>query len=312
MPKSILDKPFFRDEAAAYEKLESIIWPNGPVCVHCGRGDRIGLMKGNATRPGLYKCYACRKQFRATVGTVFEASHVPLHIWMQALFLMVSSKKGVSTHQLHRTLGVTLKSAWFMGHRLREAMKTTDTDKLGGYGGTVEADETYVGRKAGTKIKKGPASLNPVVALVERDGRVRSFHVPNVNAANLRPILGKHIYTDTKFQSDESPIYTHIGWNLQTHGIVTHSAKEYVRGKDYTNTVEGFFSIVKRGVYGIYQHVSKAHLQRYLAEFDFRYSYRIKTGFDDMARMNKALTGIVGRRLTYRSVGGSGAAEATA
>ncbi len=306
MPKSVLDKPFFQNEISAYAKLESIIWPNGPVCPHCGDRARIGLMKGNATRPGLYKCYACRKQFRATVGTIFEASHIPLHIWMQAVFLMVSSKKGVSTHQLHRTLGVTLKSAWFVGHRIREAMKTRDADKLGGAGATVEADETYVGRKAGTKVKKGAATMNPVLALVERGGRVRSFHVPNVTANNIRPILGRHVYVDTKFQSDEFPLYTHIGWNFQSHGIVNHSAKEYVRGDDYTNTIEGFFSIVKRGIYGIYQHVSEAHLQRYMTEFDFRYSYRVKTGFDDMARMDKALAGIVGRRLTYRSVGGTG------
>lgn len=310
MPKSVFDKPFFQNETAAYAKLESIIWPNGPVCVHCGDRARIGLMGGKATRVGLYKCYACRKQFRATVGTVFEASHIPLHMWMQGVYLMVSSKKGVSTHQMHRAMGVTLKNAWFMTMRIREAMKSTDADKLGGYGGTVEADETYVGRREGTKVRKGAASKNPVMALVERGGRVRSFHVPNVTAANLRPIIGKHVYADTKFQSDESSIYTHIGWNFQSHGIVTHSAGEYVRGEDYTNTVEGYFSIGKRGIYGIYQHVSEAHLHRYLTEFDFRYSYRIKTGFDDVARMDKALAGIVGKRLMYRPVGGIGAAKA--
>lgn len=309
MPKSILDKPFFQNENAAYAKLESIIWPNGPVCVHCGDKARVRPMQGKATRAGLYKCYACRKQFRATVGTVFEASHVPLHIWMQAVFLMVSSKKGVSTHQLHRTLGMTLKSAWFVGHRIREAMKTTDADMLGGYGGTVEADETYLGRKAESRAFEPPAVKQSVVALVERQGRVRSFHVPNVTAASLLPIIGKHVYRDTKFKTDESSVYANAGWNFQSHGMVTHSAKEYVRGEDYTNTVEGFFSILKRGVYGIYQHVSEAHLQRYLTEFDFRYSYRIKTGFNDMARMDKALAGIVGRRLTYRSTGGAGAAE---
>jgi hypothetical protein len=176
----------------------------------------------------------------------------------------------------------------------------------------VEADETYIGRKEGTKIKKGAASKNPVMALVERDGRVRSFHVPNVTAANLRPIIGRHVYADTKFQSDESAIYTMIGWNFQSHGTVNHSAKEYMRGEDYTNTVEGYFLIVKRGIYGIYQYVSEAHLHRYLAEFDFQYSYRINTGFDDMARMDRALAGIVGRRLMYRTVGGAGPEKASA
>jgi transposase-like protein len=309
MPKSILDRPFFRDEAAAYAKLESIVWPNGPVCVHCGGVERIGLLKGSATRPGLYKCYQCRRQFRVTMDTVFESSHVPLHNWLQAVFLMVSSKKGVSSNQIHRTMGVTLKTAWFMTMRIREAMKTTDTDGLGGGGRTVEADETYIGRKSTSRAFEAPAKKQAVMSLVERDGRVRSFHVPNVDANNLRPIIGRHVFQDTRFQSDESPIYTGIGWHFQHHGVVTHSAKEYVRGDDYTNTVEGFYSILKRGIYGIYQHVSEAHLHRYLAEFDFRYSYRIKTGYDDTARMDKALAGIVGRRLTYRTVGGSRAPQ---
>lgn len=311
MARSILDKPFFRDEAAAYAKLESIIWPNGPKCVHCGSTDRIGLMGGKATRPGLYKCYACRKQFRATVGTVFEGSHIPMHIWMQAVYLMISSKKGVSTHQLHRTLGVTLKSAWFMSHRIREAMKPTDASPLGGAGMTLEADETYLGGKAENRAYGPIPPKKIVMALVERDGKVRSFHVPNVTASTIGPILAKHANADSRFMSDEALVYQHMGWNFQGgHGMVNHSAKEYVRGEDYTNTAEGYFSIVKRGIYGIYQHVSEAHLSRYIAEFDFRYSYRVKTGFDDMARMDKALAGIVGRRLTYRKVGGAGAETA--
>jgi transposase-like protein len=312
MPNSVLDRPYFRDEAAAYAKLESIVWPNGPACVHCGTMDRAKRMGGKATRPGLYKCYACRKQFRVTVDTVFESSHIPLTSWLQAVFLMMSSKKGVSSNQIHRTMGVTLKTAWFMTMRIREALKTTDTDGLGGAGRTVEGDETFVGRKPGTKKGRGTAHLNAVMSLVERGGRVRSFTVPNVTANNLRPIIAKHVYQDTRFQSDESPIYTGIGWHFQHHGVVTHSKQEYVRGDDYTNTVEGYFSILKRGVYGIYQHVSEAHLHRYLAEFDFRYSFRIKTGYDDTARMEKALAGIVGRRLTYAASGRSGASQATA
>jgi hypothetical protein len=193
------------------------------------------------------------------VDTVFEASHIPLHNWLQAVFLMMSSKKGVSSNQIHRTMGVTLKTAWFMTMRIREALKTTDTDGLGGAGRTVEADETYIGRKATSRAFEAPAKKQAVMSLVERDGRVRSFHVPNVDANNLRPIIGRHVYQDTRFQSDESPIYTGIGWHFQYHGVVTHSAKEYVRGDDYTNTVEGFYSILKRGIYGIYQHVSEAH-----------------------------------------------------
>jgi transposase-like protein len=303
---SILDKPYFRDEAAAYAKLEGIVWPNGPVCVHCGETGRIGLLKGKATRPGLYKCYACRKQFRVTMNTVFESSHIALRHWLQAVYLMVSSKKGVSSNQIHRTMGVTLKTGWFMTMRIREAMRTTDADPMGGAGMTVEADETYIGRKSTSRAFLPPGVKQSVFALVQRGGGVRSFHVPNVTAANLRPIIVKHAHTDSRFQSDESSIYGVVGTLYAYHGVVNHSNKEYVRDDDYTNTIEGYFSIIKRGIYGIYQHVSEAHLKRYLAEFDFRYSYRIKTGYDDMARLDKALAGIVGKRLTYRSVGGAG------
>ena len=312
---SVLDKPFFRDELAAYAKVESIIWPNGPVCVHCGETKRVNRMQGKATRPGLYKCYACRKQFRATVNTIFEASHIPLHNWLQAIYLMVSSKKGVSSNQLHRAMGITLKSAWFMSHRIREALKETHglvpPTKLGGEGETIEADETYVGGKAKNRAYGPIPPKQSVMALVVRDGMVRSFHVPNVTANNLYPIIARHTHADSRFMTDESPVYEAIGTTFKGgYEVVNHSAKEYVRDDAYTNTVEGYFSILKRGVYGIYQHVSEAHLKRYLAEFDFRYSYRIKTGYDDMARMDKALAGIVGKRLMYRSTGGAGATAA--
>ena len=303
---SILDKPFFRDEAAAYAKVESIIWPNGPVCVHCGETNRIGLLKGKATRPGVYKCYACRKQFRATVNTIFESSHIAMHHWLQAVFLMVSSKKGISSNQLHRTLGVTLKSAWFMSHRIREAMKEPGwptAGKLGGNGQTLEADETFIGGKAENRAYGPIPPKQAVFALVQRDGAVRSFHVPNVTAASLAPIIARHAHSDSRFMTDEAPMYTRTGRWFIEHQTVNHSAKGYVRDDAYTNTLEGYFSILKRGVYGVYQHVSEAHLKRYLAEFDFRYSYRVKTGYNDMARMDRALAGIVGKRLTYRSVG---------
>nr|WP_294565332.1 IS1595 family transposase [uncultured Rhodopila sp.] len=312
---SVLDRPYFRDETAAYAKVESIIWPNGPVCVHCGEVNRIGLLKGKATRPGVYKCYACRKQFRATVGTIFESSHIPLHAWLQAVYLMVSSKKGVSSNQLHRTMGITLKSAWFMSHRIREAMRETHgvgSPKLGGEGMTIEADETYVGGKAANRAYGPIPPKQAVTALVERGGKVRSFHVPNVTSNNLYPIVARHTHMDSGFMTDDTSVYSAIGKTFKGgYETVNHSAKEYVRQDAYTNTVEGYFFILKRGVYGIYQHVSEAHLQRYLAEFDFRYSYRIKTGYDDTARMDKALAGIVGKRLTYRSVGGAWTAPAT-
>lgn len=301
---SILDKPYFRDETEAYAKLESIIWPNGPVCVHCGETNRIGLLKGSATRPGVYKCYACRKQFRATVGTVFEASHIALRHWLQAVYLMISSKKGVSSNQLHRATGVTLKSAWFMSHRIREAMREPHIaggPKLGGSGMTIEADETYIGGKAANRAYGPIPPKHAVASLVERGGRVRSFHVPNVTANNLYPIVARHTHADSRFMTDDTSVYSAIGRTFKGgYETVNHSAKEYVRDDAYTNTAEGYFSILKRGIYGVYQHVSETHLNRYLAEFDFRYSYRVKTGFDDMARFDRALAGIVGKRLTYR------------
>lgn len=304
---SVLDNPYFTDEAEAYAKLESIVWPNGPVCVHCGETNRIGLLKGSATRPGVYKCYACRKQFRVTVNTVFEASHIALRHWLQAVYLMVSSKKGVSSNQLHRAMGITLKSAWFMSHRIREAMKESGhalPGPMGGAGETIEADETYIGGKAENRAFGPIPPKQSVMSLVQRGGRVRSFHVPNVTAANLYPIIAKHTHEDSRFMTDEAWVYSAIGRTFSDHQTVNHKAKEYVRDDAYTNSVEGYFSILKRGIYGVYQHVSEAHLKRYLAEFDFRYSYRIKTGFDDMARMDRALAGIVGKRLTYRPANG--------
>jgi transposase-like protein len=263
---SILDQPYFRDEAAAYAKLESIVWPDGPICVHCSEMKRVGLLKGKATRPGLYKCYACRKQFRATVDTVFESSHIPLHQWLQAVYLMVSSKKGVSSNQVHRAMGVTLKTGWFMTMRIREAMKGRSfAPPIGGGGMTVEADESHVGPKAGNRAYAPVAEKHVVMSLVERGGRVRSFHVPNVTASTLEPIIARHIHHDSRFMTDEAFVYRGIGENFRSHQTVVHSAKEYVRGDAYTNTVEGYFSILKRGVYGVYQHVSEAHLHRYLS-----------------------------------------------
>ena len=286
--------------------------PTGPVCPRCSGQGRITPVKGG--RIGLYRCGPCKRQFTIKVGTVFEDSHVPLNEWLVATYLMVSSKKGISSHQLMRTLNCQYKTAWFMTHRLREAMKEPDRREagpLGGAGMTVEADETWVGGKAKNRAYGPIPEKQAVAALVERGGRVRMFHVPHVTANNLAPIIARHAHPDSRFMTDESNVYDHAGTWFKDHQTVNHSIKEYVRDEAYTNTIEGCFSILKRGIYGVYQHVSEAHLSRYLAEFSFRYSYRIKTGYDDGARMRKLLAGIVGKRLTYRSTGGARATTAT-
>jgi transposase-like protein len=303
---SALSAPYFHDEAAAYDFLESFLWPNGPVCPKCGGQGRITQSKGG--REGLYRCGPCKRKFTIKVGTVMESSHIPLTEWLQAIYLMVSSKKGISSHQMMRALGCQYKSAWFLTHRIREAMKAPDwqaAGPLGGEGYTIEADETWIGGKAHNRAFGPVPPEAPVFALVQRDGSARSFHVPNVTANNLAPIIARHTHEDSRFMTDESPVYAHPGRWFVSHQTVNHSEKEYVRGDAFTNSVEGYFSILKRGIYGCYFHMSEAHLHRYLAEFDFRYSYRIKTGYDDMARFERALAGIVGRRLTYRSTGGA-------
>jgi transposase-like protein len=303
---SVLSEPYFTDEQAAFDRLEAIVWPDGIVCPHCGTIGKAAALTGvkdkkGRTRPGLKKCYACRKQFTVRVGTVFEASHVGLHIWFQAAFLMCSSKKGISSNQLHRTLGVTLKTAWFMSHRLREAMTVLRMEPMGGTGKTVEADETFIGQKRPkARNARGYAHKHAVVSLVERGGKVRSQHVNDVNAATLRPILKAQVDSASWLMTDESAVYRSIGKEFKYHFTVEHGAGEYVRGTAHTNTIEGFFSIFKRGMIGVYQHCSSAHLQRYLAEFDFRYNERIALGIGDVERTGKALGGIVGKRLLYR------------
>jgi transposase-like protein len=311
MAQSVLSEPHFQNEAAAFAYVEARLWPTGPVCHHCGERERVGKLNGKSTRPGLYKCYGCKKPFTVRMGTLFESSHLPLHLWLQIIHLMCASKKGISTNQIQRMLRCSMKTAWFLGHRIRAAMdeKPGIFSPLGGEGKTIEADETYVGRKAGSRAYEPPAPKQPVMALVERGGAVRSFHVPNVTAQMLHPIIGRHAHMDSRFMSDESRIYTGIGWNFASHETVVHSEKEYVRGDVYTNTVEGYFSILKRGIYGIYQHVSEAHLHRYLCEFDFRYSNRIKVGIDDVARADLALQGVKGKRLTYQTTCGQRAAH---
>jgi transposase-like protein len=310
--QSALNAPQLCNEDAAIAHIEAWLWPDGPVCPHCGTIGEATLLKGKSTRPGLWKCRACRKPFTVRMGTLFESSHVPLHIWLQAIYLLCSSKKGISTRQLHRTLGGSLKTAWFLMHRIREAMREGKLPGgLGGEGKFVEADETYVGGKAKNRAyaEKLPRH-EPVVALVERKGRVASFHVPNVNATNMKPIIKEQISDKSHLRTDESAVYLEPGKSFASHEVVNHSAKEYVRGDAYTNTVEGYFSILKRGIYGVYHHVSQEHLKRYLAEFDFRYNYRIALGFDDATRADLALLGVKGKRLTYETTRHRGALEA--
>jgi transposase-like protein len=306
MAHAVLTAPQFQNEAAAFAYVEAKLWPHGPTCPHCGNADtaKIGRLNGKTTRPGLRKCYACKKPFTVRIGTIFEDSHLPLHLWLQIIHLICCSKKGIATRQIQRMLNCSMKTAWFLGHRIREAMKDNRdlwTPPLGGAGKILEADETYIGRKAESRAYEAPAPKQAVMALVERGGRVRSFHVANVTAQLLRPILARHAHMDSRFMSDESKIYTGIGWNFRSHETVVHSAKEYVRGDVYTNTIEGYFSILKRGIYGVYQHVSEAHLKRYLCEFDFRYSNRIRLGIDDVARADLAIVGAKGKRLTYET-----------
>jgi len=304
MPEAFTD-PRFHDENAAREHLELIRWPQGSVCPHCGATGRISRIEAKArdsrkgARPGLLFCGDCRKQFSVTVGTVFEHSKIPLHKWVLATHLLCSSKKGISSHQLHRILGVTYKTAWFMTHRIREAMKPAPNGQLG-RNGPVEADETFIGTKPGAKKRRGYGHKNAVLSLVERNGNVRSFHVANVTAKTLKPILKEQITDEAHLMTDDAGQYRLIGPEFAKHNVVCHSTGEYVRGNAHTNTVEGFFSIFKRGIYGVYQHVSPFHLHRYTTEFDFRYNHREKLGFNDSMRSNAALKGISGKRLTYR------------
>lgn len=299
-----LNAPHFHDETKAREHLEAIRWPNGPVCPHCGSVEQHYQLEGKAHRPGLWKCKDCREQFSVTVGTVFERSKVPLTKWLAATYLMCCSKKGISSKQIERMLGVTYKTAWFMTHRIREAMKDTSTDQLGGAGtsGIVEADETYFGKTEGQGKGAHLSKKQKVVALVERKGRVRAFHVPSVTAETLKPILEGQITKDARLMTDTAPVYKKIGKSFKSHETVNHLENEYARGDVTTNSAEGFFGILKMGIGGVYQHVSPEHLKRYVSEFSFRYNNRIAVKVDDKQRAVNALAGIGGKRLTYRRI----------
>jgi transposase-like protein len=302
---SLLSQPHFHNETAAIARLEAIVWPKGPYCPRCGGFDRITPVKG--ARAGLRRCGPCKREFTVTVGTIFERSHIKLHKWFQAAHLMASSKKGISAHQLHRTLKVTYKTAWFMEHRLREAMRELHpAAPLGGEGKDVEIDEAYIGgtekNKHANKRRRGRGSpgLSKEIAfsLVERGGKVRSHHVPTVSSITLAPILRAQIDAASRVMSDEGG--GRVGGIFRKFDTVNHSIGEYVRGDVHTNTVEGYFSILKRGITGTYHHVSAKHLKRYLAEFDFRYNERSSLGVSDEARADRLVAGIVGKRLTYR------------
>jgi len=296
---SALSAPHFHDEEAAYAYVEARVWPQGPVCPHCGGVDRVGKMGGKSTRIGTYKCYQCRKPFTVKIGTIFEASHVPMNLWLQAMYLIAGSKKGISSNQLHRILGVTLKTAWFMSHRIREAMRQ-DNGPLGGLGSIVEADETFIGREPGSEVKNAYHHKMKVLSLVERgSGRARSFIINSVKHEEIMPIIATNVRKESYLMTDEHHAYRLAITRFFDHKVVTHTAGEYVRGKWHTNTIEGYFSIFKRGMRGIYQHCAKKHLHRYLAEFDFRYSNRVALGYNDSDRADVLLKGIVGKRLKY-------------
>ncbi len=295
---SALSAGYFHDEAAAFEELEATLWPHGPVCPKCGGMDRITAVKGG--RMGLRRCGPCKRQFTVTVGTVFESSHVALNLWLQAVYLMCSSKKGISSHQLMRTLDVQYKTAWFMTHRIREAMATGKLPPFGGEGMTVEIDETFIGRKKDMPKQRGYAHKHAVMTLVERGGSARSFHVEGTGAADLLPIIKANILPGTHVMTDEASQYSKLNKFFAAHDFTSHGAGEYVRGAVHTNTVEGFYSVFKRGMKGVYQHCSEKHLHRYVAEFDFRYNNRARLGVDDCTRATNALLGIVGKRLTYK------------
>lgn len=318
-----LTDPIFHDENQAREWLESYRWPNGPYCCHCG-GVRVAPMGGKKHRPGLWYCQDCRGQFTVMTGSVMESSHVKVTKWVLAIRLMTSSKKGFSAHQLHRSIGVTYKTAWFMFHRLREAMCDPSSPPIGGEGKIVEADEAYHGKKKAAAelpayrkgqpyLKKGlggGAQKRPIVALIERAGEARVTHMGRVTAKNIGAFMAKNASLKSRLHTDESNLYHALGKDFAAHETVNHAAKEYARGKGdglvTINTAEGYFGVFKRGMVGVYQHCGEQHFQRYLDEFTFRFNNRTKLGVEDGQRAAKLAHGMGGKRLTYRRIAGQG------
>jgi transposase-like protein len=315
MAKSALTDPRFHDEKAAFAALEALLWQDGAVCPHCGCVDRLGRLEGQRTKAskknpegklihGLWKCYQCRGKFTVRIGTIFEDSHVELRLWFQAAYLMCSSKKGVSANQLHRTLGVTLKTAWFMAHRLREAMAEGHLNPFGSKGGAVEADETYIGRwRRKGEGERGGEHKMKVLTLIDRDTkRAKSVVMQSITANAVGRVVSANVSKEARLMTDQAKHYYPIGREMASHESVNHSIEEYARGDVTTNHAEGYFSVFKKGMRGIYQHCSEKHLHRYLAEFDFRYNHRVAKGVNDVSRADTAVMGAKGKRLTYRVV----------
>jgi len=305
---SALSAPHFHSEEAAFTYVEARIWANGAVCPHCGGVERVGKLQGTSTRVGVWKCYQCRKPFTVKIGTIFEDSKVAMHIWLQAIYLIAGSKKGISSNQLHRILGVTLKTAWFMSHRIREAMRDGNGDIFGGAGGVVEVDETFIGHLKGAEKKRAFHHKMKVLALVDRDsGKARTMVIENVKAETLMPIVLANVAREARVMTDEHSGYRDIGKFFAAHGTTSHGRGQYVDLEDrsiHSNTVEGYFSIFKRGMKGVYQHCSEKHLHRYLAEYEFRYNNRVALGCNDAVRADTLLKGIIGKRLTYNPAHG--------
>jgi transposase-like protein len=297
MARSVLSAPQFQSEPAAFAYVEARLWPNGPVCPHCGETARIGALKGKTTRPGLYKCYACKKPFTVRIGTIFEDSHLPLHLWLQVIHLFCCSKKGIATRQIQRMLNCSMKTAWFLGHRIRLAMDPGSATPIGGEGKTVEIDDMEVGRSHKTRRRPDGRKGNvKVLSLIERGGNIRSI---TLDHRGIGPRLYKHLDKRSRLVSDSAPVFKFTG--AAKHEAVDHSKYEWARGDVHTNTLEGFFSIFKRGIVGVYQHVDSKHVDRYLAEFDFRQNTRQRLGINDSERSDLALKGMKGKRLTYET-----------
>jgi transposase-like protein len=295
---SDLSNPIFHNEDAARQWLEARVWPSGPICPHCGTIDQATRLQGKTTRPGLHQCNACREPFTVTVKTLYERSKVPLHKWLHATHLLMASKKGMSALQIGRMLGLSKKTAWFVCHRIRESLRDAPKGQLGGGGKAVEADESYIGGRAKNRAHREPAPKKTVFTLVERGGEVRTQPVRDVSAKTLKPIITENINKASTLMTDEALVYEKIGEAFVAHGTVNHSANEYARAEWFhTNNAENYFSILKRGINGIYHHVSEQHLHRYCGEFDYRYNNR---KISDAERMHKSVGGIVGKRLTYR------------